>query len=102
MNFGVFVLSGILVTAPFCGLNSVGVAAEWESTLAAAKREGEGSVITDVTATMRDALMLEFQRKYGMSVELFGSNGGEVALRVAADRTAVQLVGDIEMDGSAV
>src|SRR5262247_1868003 len=100
MNFGVFVLSGILVTAPFFGLNSVGVAAEWESTLAAAKREGKVSVITDVTATLRDALMLEFQRKYGISVELFGSTGREVAPRVAAERKAGQFLWDIYIHGS--
>ena len=100
MNFGVFVLSGILVTAAFFGLNSVGVAAEWESTLAAAKREGKVSVITDVTATLRDALTLEFQRKYGISVELFGSTGREVAPRVAAERKAGQFLWDIYIHGS--
>src|SRR5215470_4809147 len=100
MNFGVFVLSGILVTAAFFGLNSVGVGAEWESTLAAAKREGKVSVITDVTATLRDALTLEFQRKYGISVELFGSTGREVAPRVAAERKAGQFLWDIYIHGS--
>ena len=100
MNFGVFVLSGILVAAAFFGLNSVGVAAEWESTLAAAKREGKVSVITDVTATLRDALTLEFQRKYGISVELFGSTGREVAPRVAAERKAGQFLWDIYIHGS--
>ena len=100
MNFGVFVLSGILVTAAFFGFNSQGVAAEWESTLAAAKREGKVSVITDVTATLRDALTLEFQRKYGISVELFGSTGREVAPRVAAERKAGQFLWDIYIHGS--
>src|SRR5215510_8926021 len=100
MNFGVFVLSAILVTAAFFGFNSVGVAVEWESTLAAAKREGKVSVITDVTATLRDALTQEFQRKYGISVELFGSTGREVAPRVAAERKAGQFRWDIYIHGS--
>ena len=44
---------------------------EWETTLAAAKKENVVTVITDVTASMRDALTLTFQSKYGIQVELF-------------------------------
>ena len=57
-------------------------------------------MITDVTATLRDALTLEFQKKYGISVELFGSSGREVAPRVAAERKAGQFLWDIYIHGS--
>jgi len=100
MNLGMFVLSGILSAVALLAFNSVSVAAEWESTLAAAKREGKVAVITDVTATLRDALTVEFQKKYGIAVELFGSSGREVAPRVAAERKAGQFLWDIYVHGS--
>src|SRR5918992_478179 len=59
MKFHVVATIEVLVAMALFG-NSVSVAAEWESTLAAAKKEGKVSVITDVTATLRDALTIEF------------------------------------------
>ena len=100
MRLGIFVLSAILFAVTPFGFNSASVAAEWESTLAAAKKEGKVSVITDVTATLRDALTLEFQKKYGISVDLFGSSGREVAPRVAAERKAGQYLWDIYVHGA--
>src|SRR2546422_5037559 len=100
MKFGIFVLSEILFAVALLGFNSASVAAEWESTLAAAKKEGKVSVITDITATLRDALTLEFQKKYGISVELMGTSGREVAPRVAAERKAGQFLWDIYVHGS--
>ena len=100
IKFGIFVM--IAFSSPYAifGFNSAGVAADWESTLAAAKKEGKVSVITDVTATLRDALTLEFQKKYGITVELLGSSGREVAPRIAAERKAGQFLWDIYIHGS--
>ncbi len=92
--------SEILFALAIFSFNSAGVAADWESTLAAAKKEGKVSVITDVTATLRDALTLEFQKKYGVTVELLGSSGREVAPRIAAERKAGQFLWDIYIHGS--
>jgi iron(III) transport system substrate-binding protein len=100
IKFGIFVRSEILFALAIVGFNSAGVAADWESTLAAAKKEGKVSVITDVTATLRDALTLEFQKKYGITVELLGSSGREVAPRIAAERKAGQFLWDIYIHGS--
>ncbi len=74
--------------------------AEWEKVLAAAKKEGQVAVITDVTATIRDALTIEFQKKYSISVELFGVSGRELAPRVSAERKAGQFLWDIYVHGS--
>jgi len=90
----------VLMAALLFGVNTESVGADWESTLAAAKKEGKVSVITDVTATLRDALTAEFQKKYGISVELFGSSGREVPPRVAAERKAGQFLWDIYIHGS--
>ena len=99
MNRAVVMIEVLMVVA-FFAFNSGSVGADWEGTLAAAKKEGKVAVITDVTATLRDALTLEFQKKYGISVELFGSSGREVAPRVAAERKAGQFLWDIYIHGS--
>ena len=100
IKFGNFVRSEILFALAIFGFSSAGVAADWESTLAAAKKEGKVSVITDVTATLRDALTLEYQKKYGITVELLGSSGREIAPRIAAERKAGQFLWDIYIHGS--
>jgi iron(III) transport system substrate-binding protein len=93
------VMIEVLMVMALFDFNSV-TAAEWESTLAAAKKEGKVAVITDVTATMRDALTLDFEKKYGISVDLFGASGREVAPRVGAERKAGQFLWDIYIHGS--
>src|SRR4030095_13399290 len=93
------VMSEVLMVMALFDFNAM-TADEGESTLAAAKKEGKVAVITDVTATMRDALTLDFEKKYGISVELLGSSGREVAPRVAAERKAGQFLWDIYIHGS--
>jgi iron(III) transport system substrate-binding protein len=99
MNRTVVMIEVLLVMA-FLGLKPGSVAADWESTLVAAKKEGKVAVITDVTASLRDALTLEFQKKYAITVELLGSSGREVPPRVAAERKAGQFLWDIYIHGS--
>jgi iron(III) transport system substrate-binding protein len=94
------VMIEVLIAMTLFGFSSRSVGADWEDTLAAAKKEAKVSVLTDVTATLRDALTLEFQKKYGISVELFGSSGREVAPRVGAERKAGQFLWDIYIHGS--
>ena len=73
---------------------------DWDRTLAAAKKEGTVAVITDVTASMRDALTLAFQTKYGIQVELFGALGREVPPRVLAERKAGRYLWDVFVHGT--
>jgi len=73
---------------------------DWESALAAAKKENAVSVITDVTASIRDALTLPFQEKYGIPVELFGTLGREVPPRIAAERKAGRHLWDVFVHGT--
>ncbi len=100
MKFRVAMMLAVFTVIAFFGCNSASIAAEWESTLAAAKKEGKVAVLTDVTATLRDALTLDFQKNFGIPVELFGSSGREVAPRVAAERKAGQFLWDIYIHGS--
>ncbi|HEY7558372.1 MAG TPA: extracellular solute-binding protein [Candidatus Binatia bacterium] len=100
MKLRAVLMMEIVAMMTLLGVNSASVAAEWENTLAAARKEGKVSVITDVTATLRDALTLDFQKKYGISVDLFGSSGREVAPRVGAERKAGRFLWDIYIHGS--
>jgi len=93
-----------IVAVLLCALAKIASAAEsqseWESTLAAAKKEGKVAVITDVTAAIRDALTLPFQEKYGIPVELFGALGREVPPRIAAERKAGHYLWDVFVHGT--
>jgi len=81
-----------------CAFAQMAPAAEWQSdwnnTLAAAKKENVVTVITDVTASMRDALTMSFQSTYGLQVDLFGALGREVPPRVLAERKAGRYLWD--------
>ena len=91
----------LLMVMALLVLDSIsGRAADWDSTLEAAKKDGKVAVITDVTATMRDALTLDFEKKYGITVELYGSSGHEVPPRIAAERKAGRFLWDIYVHGS--
>ena len=91
MHALMFVTLRIILIIAILGLGSAAAQTDWDNTLAAAKKEGRVSVISDVTATLRDALTIDFQKRYGISVELFGSSGREVPPRVAANYPDVQL-----------
>jgi iron(III) transport system substrate-binding protein len=73
---------------------------EWENTLAAAKKENVVTVITDVTAAIRDALTMSFQSKYGLQVDLFGALGREIPPRVLAERKAGRYLWDVFVHGT--
>ena len=73
---------------------------DWESTLAAAKKENTVTVITDVTASMRDALTMSYQSKYGLQVDLFGALGREIPPRVLAERKAGRYLWDVFVHGT--
>ncbi len=73
---------------------------EWESTLAAAKKENVVAVITDVTSAIRDALTISFQSKYGIQVDLFGALGREIPPRVLAERKAGRYLWDVFVHGT--
>ena len=73
---------------------------DWESALAGAKKENTVTVITDVTAAVRDALTMGFQSKYGIQVDLFGALGREIPPRVLAERKAGRYLWDVFVHGT--
>ena len=58
------------------------------------------AVITDVTASIRDALTMSFQSKYGLQVDLFGALGREIPPRVLAERKAGRYLWDVFVHGT--
>ncbi len=98
------VLAAIVTVLNFSALAfaaSAPNAAEWESTLAAAKKEGKVVVSGPAGADVRDALTAGFQKKYpGIQVEYDGSNTREFTPRVAAERKAGQFLWDVFIHGA--
>src|SRR3990170_2645228 len=76
-------------------------AAEWEKTVAAAKKEGNVVVSGPTGAEARDALTEGFQKRYpGIRVDYDGSSTREFAPRVAAERKAGQFLWDVFIHGA--
>ncbi len=73
---------------------------EWERVLAAAKREGQVSVMGPVGTDTRDALTIPFQKALGIRVDYFGSTGGQQATRLAMERRADKYLWDIFIGGT--
>ena len=72
MQFRVAMMIAVFTVIAFFGSNSASSAAEWESTLAAAKKEGKVAVLTDVTATLRDAKFAALSARVRDGIEATG------------------------------
>ena len=73
---------------------------EWESILAAAKKEGKVAVIGPVGSDRRDVLVEPFQKKYGITVDYFGDRGSGIGPRLSAERGAGQYLWDVVVTGT--
>jgi iron(III) transport system substrate-binding protein len=77
--------------------------AEWEQTLAAARREGKLSLFGPATAEIRHALTEEFERHFpDVKVEYTGGQGGAVGPKVIPERQAGQYNWDLVVAGTSV
>lgn len=73
---------------------------EWESVVAAAKKEGQVAVMGPAGAELRRALTEPFQRKYGIPVEYLSGRASEFASKILAERTGGQYLWDIVLGGT--
>ncbi len=78
----------------------LGLAQEWEKTLAAGKKEGKVAVIGPVGADRRDILVEPFQKKYGIAVEYFADRGAGIGPRLSTERGAGQYLWDVTVTGT--
>ncbi len=96
-NFVIAIMVGVLLSSTALAAQS---SPSWEQILAAAKKEGTVVISGPAGADVRDALALEFQKKYGISVEVLSVSGRELAPRVAAERKAGQFRWDVFIHGT--
>jgi len=73
---------------------------QWETVLAAAKREGTVTMFGPQGSTRQQALSAPFEKKYGIKVEYQGAGGPEVPPRVQKERGAGQYLWDVFLLGT--
>ncbi len=69
--------------------------AKWDSTLAAAKKEGSVRMYIIMTDTVRQEISKAFTAKYGIDVEYVTASPAEIAQKFVAERTAGQSLADV-------
>lgn len=69
-------------------------ASDWNTALAAAKREGSVAVVGP-SGDKRDVLTQPFEKQYGIKVEYLGVSASEVGPRINAERSAGKYLQDV-------
>ncbi len=71
-------------------------AREWETVIAAAKREGEVTVYTAyLSPRTNDPIAKAFEKKYGIPVNYLAARGSEIRERIRAEQNAGRFLGDV-------
>jgi iron(III) transport system substrate-binding protein len=73
--------------------------AQWEKTVAAAKKEGELSIYLNAPAQVRPALTQAFEDKYGIRSYVVTGTGPELSARVVSEYTAGLHQADVSFQG---
>ena len=99
-----FVVFAALVTASanaFAAAAPAASDADWNKTVAAAKKEGKIVIVGPLGADVRDAYTIGFQKKYPeIEVDFSGMRGAEVAPKLLAELKAKQYLTDIAVAGT--
>lgn len=72
---------------------------EWESTLAAARKEGNLVVYSTTAGDVLRQIFPAFQQKYGIQVDFIVGRGVELVRKMQAERTASLYLPDVVMSG---
>ncbi len=75
-------------------------AADWDSVVAAAKKEGKVSLIGPPGDQVRSVLTDAFQKQYGITIDYNAMPGSQVAQKVGLERKAGQFNSDVLIAGS--
>ena len=73
---------------------------EWERTVKAAKKEGRVAMFGPTGTDRRDALVLPFQKKYGIEVDFQGGRASGIPPRIGAERGARRYLWDLVVAGA--
>ncbi|HLY64364.1 MAG TPA: extracellular solute-binding protein [Chloroflexota bacterium] len=82
------------------GASSASATSEWDSVLAAAKKEGTVSLIGPTGDARRDSLTQPFQKQYGIQVDYLADDGAGIGPRVTAERGANKYLWDAVVTGT--
>jgi iron(III) transport system substrate-binding protein len=85
--------------SPLFAAEKSGWQQQWETVLAAAKREGKVTVTGPTGSEVRQALVEPFQKKYGISVEYFAAEGREIAPKITTEQAAGKYLWDVFVHG---
>lgn len=72
--------------------------AEWDKTVAAAKQEGQVTVVT--TASTPASIFDSFKTKYGITVNVVGQSAGTLLPKVKTERSADQYLYDVSINST--
>ena len=103
------IASALLLLLAACGSTAAPAAApsqaasasapsDWDSILAAAKREGTVAV-AGPSGDKREALTQGFEKQYGIKVDYLGRQSSEMGPRISAERAAGQYLRDVLVGG---
>jgi iron(III) transport system substrate-binding protein len=96
-----FAVLAIASASAFGAAAPAGGDAEWNKTVAAAKKEGKIVIIGPSGSDVRDAYTIGFQKKYPeIEVDFSGMRGAEVAPKLLAELNAKQYLTDIAVAGT--
>ncbi|HSE87412.1 MAG TPA: extracellular solute-binding protein [Candidatus Binatia bacterium] len=96
-----FAALAIASASAFGAAAPAGGDAEWNKTVAAAKKEGKIVIIGPSGSDVRDAYTIGFQKKYPeIEVDFSGMRGAEVAPKLLAELNAKQYLTDIAVAGT--
>jgi iron(III) transport system substrate-binding protein len=99
MKWLTFVYLFVAVTPLFGAEKSVWQQ-QWDTVLAAAKREGKVNVTGPTGSEIRQALVEPFQKKYGITVEYLATEGRELAPKIMTEQAAGKYLWDVYVGGA--
>jgi iron(III) transport system substrate-binding protein len=95
------VLTGLLISAPLVYAQSKGAGAtEWDKVVEAAKKEGKVTVSLPASAELKRQIEEQFQKRYGIEVEVFTARGSAGVRRMADEFKAGVRHFDLHIGGS--
>ncbi|HEV8344057.1 MAG TPA: extracellular solute-binding protein [Candidatus Binatia bacterium] len=88
-QFSLFLVSlAVVLILPASHLSAAESQGEWESTLAAARKEGKVVVGIPPSAELRKQMEATFKSRFGIEAELFSAPGPQIASRIVSESKA--------------
>ncbi len=74
--------------------------ADWEATLAGAKKEGKVVIYATVGQVVREAIAEAFKKQYGIEIEFLAGRGADIVTKLLRERSAGLYLADVFLGGS--